>query len=95
MVRVHGVTAGLQTRARMHDDHPLLLAVSDYYASYFERILADDDDEDDDEDDEDEDDDEDADEEDGNRSSCVLQRWFVWRAGWLSVCRQLMRCVGR
>ena len=38
-------------------------------------------------------DDDDDEEEDGNRSSCVLQRWFVWRAGWLSVCRQLMRCV--
>jgi hypothetical protein len=29
----------------MEDDHPLLLAVCDYYASLFERFLADDDDE--------------------------------------------------
>lgn len=32
----------------MEDDHPLLLAICQYYASFFDRILADDDEEEDD-----------------------------------------------
>ena len=46
MVLVSVLTVLVKTdedaRARMEDEHPLLLAVCDYYASMFDRILADD-----------------------------------------------------
>jgi len=51
------VNSDEDTRARMEDEHPLVLAICDYYASYFERILADDDDEGEEEEDDDDEDD--------------------------------------
>ena len=73
-------------RARMEDEHPLLLAVCDYYASMFDRILADDGDdeaEQEAEDDEEEEENEEEEEEDGHadtsHAACNMRTHLMQR----------------